>query len=657
MSEPITKARGLYIKLHQHQAFLTDRDKENLTLDIRKFISISIKEISSHEALYTNSVLLHMLKIAVALRSTDNDDLMPIARAFDSLEKYLLLLVEQPWKPEFRRIKTYGGFYRTKIKYVLPDCDTIFELAGYHLFSEGSLMIFNGPIQKIKLLLLAFDCKVSSTLCTMIVEHYHRMKGLGLCLDDAVSNFMQNKNNDYPLVKSVPHSKPNIDFINGHLINFDSQFDQLDITPPAIPKRQPLPNGSNGRKSNVRHESELILFSPPALPERVSAPIIDSSPSNSVLPPNIPPLLSDNMIPEAFVPEVWPDLQQGTSDDHIRESLKIVEQKNIKPYGAVPSYENLSRQDEFKYLNYNAVPQYSKMNATMQGINSVAGLTHPANPRSRQGSSQSSYDEGIDLSRSSGMSSSKYYPSVHGTNPTSQHLKPSFSPSFMDQGYRTGPPSEGAYAQSSNYLFQQPTIYHAPNILTDGYMARQAAGPPPIPSRTLKPSYTAKPVQEDVGDSVNGSDLFSPTALARGQSQSEIIMSQTYKVGPTTPNLALPSSKQSHLRDKMSISKANSLKYSGKGHLVEQHLTGTRSAHSMDLTLLLWRCKSCTAENSASENVCFACSCSRKGPDTSLQPECGKTHKACPKCTYENAPSRTECEMCREKLLDKFTYV
>ncbi|KAH9507719.1 hypothetical protein Btru_053533 [Bulinus truncatus] len=670
--------RILYVKRHHYQASLTDSDKERLETHIRKFITISLKETSSHEALYANGMLLRMLKSAIKLHSIDNDDVMPVAKAFESLEKYFLLLVEQPWKSEFKRIKTYGGFYRTKIKSVLPECDKIFQLAGYIYFKENSVMTFDGPLNEEKLLLLAFDCKISNTLCIMICDLYTKGKCVGMSLDDAVSTFLQTEKinsvfNSKPIMhfemtKSGINSKPTAEYVNGDCyFDLDSNLRKLDLTPPAIPKREPLLNGSNPRKINVQHESEMVfddnILFPPSVPERTSVSLYANSPSQysrSPLPPNIPPLLSENIIPEAFVDEVLPDLKQGTSDEHILESWKVLEQqrnpKHSAGYMGPSSIENLMKPDDFKYNPYNQ-NHLAKLSTTTLGMPSVPGLTHPPVHRTRQGSAHGSIDEGIDC-RSFNMGS-RY--SMPGPSPANQRSNPGFSQSYYDAGYKTGPPSDTVFSQSSNFVIPQHTIYHPPNILTDGfqpgYNMKQAAGPPPIPSRTLKPSYSAKVLPEDVIDSTDRVGLQSPFEMARGQSQSDIILSPTYKAGLAVQTPTLTNAKQLQYRDKMFISKSNSLKYNGDRDSIHQQLAPARAAHSMDMTLLQWVCKSCTSVNSAASTVCNICSHSRHGPDVSQQPECGTTGKACPKCTLNNDLSRTLCEVCGEKLQDRYTYV
>lgn len=55
--------------------------------------------------LFTNITVCESLRLALKQKAAENSDVMPMAKAFLNLEKYFCLLVEQPWKSEFREIK------------------------------------------------------------------------------------------------------------------------------------------------------------------------------------------------------------------------------------------------------------------------------------------------------------------------------------------------------------------------------------------------------------------------------------------------------------------------------------------------------------------------------------------------------------------------
>ena len=50
--------------------------------------------------------MLRVLEGALRHRAASNNpNLVPVIKAFESLERYILLLVDQPWKPEYKKLK------------------------------------------------------------------------------------------------------------------------------------------------------------------------------------------------------------------------------------------------------------------------------------------------------------------------------------------------------------------------------------------------------------------------------------------------------------------------------------------------------------------------------------------------------------------------
>ena len=59
----------------------------------------------SLEHLFANCCILEVFRTSLKERVTDSLDIMPVIKAFESLQHYILLLVDQPWKPEYKRLK------------------------------------------------------------------------------------------------------------------------------------------------------------------------------------------------------------------------------------------------------------------------------------------------------------------------------------------------------------------------------------------------------------------------------------------------------------------------------------------------------------------------------------------------------------------------
>lgn len=62
--------------------------------------------------------MFDILKVTLRQKASESRDLLLIETAFKSLEKYFLLIVQQPWKMEFREIKVCVGLY-SSIKLVI----------------------------------------------------------------------------------------------------------------------------------------------------------------------------------------------------------------------------------------------------------------------------------------------------------------------------------------------------------------------------------------------------------------------------------------------------------------------------------------------------------------------------------------------------------
>ena len=55
--------------------------------------------------------MLRVLEGALRHRAASNNpNLVPVIKAFESLERYILLLVDQPWKPEYKKLKVSTNF-------------------------------------------------------------------------------------------------------------------------------------------------------------------------------------------------------------------------------------------------------------------------------------------------------------------------------------------------------------------------------------------------------------------------------------------------------------------------------------------------------------------------------------------------------------------
>ncbi|CAG5120946.1 unnamed protein product [Candidula unifasciata] len=657
--EAIQQARKLFLKCHIHQTSLKDSDKQQLGRDIQRFISIAIKEATSKD-LFENTLILEMLKAALKQQAQKElPDVMPLARAFQGLEKYFFLLVEQPWKAELKEIKMYGGFYRTRIKSVLPDCESIFEHAGYMVLHDSCTMVHRGQVNKNFLLLLAFDCRVGQVVCETIAEHYNKVKGLSMSMEDAIGNILRDEYSRDKLAPKYAYPQGNGLIMNTSL--------NSHVAPPALPKREPTGNSSNMRY-NVAYESDVVY-------SNSSANVFDKT--GIAFPPKSPCRTSDlylSVLAQSPVTPVNPDrftyldvlgkenlrnLPQGTSDDHMIESLRHLNMKDIPRPQGIDSWKQFSGYGGDSRIG-TASNQLSLANPASF---SVSGSQQSgAAPAQSNFKPAPSIDEGIeqDLSTSKVYPHSAKYTSMGGHQVVPSKHSASHQQVSFDQGYRTVTP-ESIYSPCSAGFLQ--TVYHPPSVAADcpgahsnSLVARHNA-PPPIPSRALKP----KSVKDE--EAVLQSKMYPSVPQYFSQPpgvshlQREVVLSRPPLSAPGYSTLPRCYNVEPVLRrERLMLGKTNSLNPIDPPSVPLPHPSASgRTVRSMDMTSTHWECQSCRTLNVAS-SICFACSASRLGPEV-ISPTTGETKLSCSSCTFANSLDKTHCEMCGSKLPGRFTLV
>lgn len=529
-------------------------------------------------------------------------------------------------------------------------------------------MILEGPIRKNSLLSLAFDCRVSQVECETIAAHHNKLKGLSVSLTDAISNILRDEySRDKPAV-SYGLSRG-----NGYMTSVT--FGSNPAVPPALPKREPIINGSEMRQNDLENN----MYDDCMTEKRFSAGIA-YLPKTSVMSSEMysaalqkPPLTPSSVTPEPIVymdvlaEEILPELPQGTCEDHMRESLKLVDQQ--------ATYKQPVMED-WKWVmdskNRKSIPNSDHVNYTAPNPYPTNGFVFGAIPAQNSVKpSPSSLDEGIDLDMShckSFLNSSKFS-STGGQQVTSSKLAGNYPQPSFDQGYRTVN-SESIYVPTQSLGISQnsqQTIYHPPSIVTDGaapviqsktVVSRQSAVPPPIPSRALKPKPKAEDYQSSRLHMSAPHYMTSQPTVNMVNFQNEVTLSRPHMSAPGYSSSVPPvSGAESVLRrERLAVAKTSSLKTDVPDSPLSQQIAMSRMAKSMDMTLMPWECQFCTTLNKASNTICFTCSHSRLGPDVS-HPVCGETKKPCSSCTYENSPNSTYCDMCGSKLNDKYTFV
>ncbi|GFS04867.1 spermatogenesis-associated protein 2-like protein [Elysia marginata] len=688
--EALQQARLLYKQRYQQQglAFLNDRHTHQLEAKIQRLIEIAIKEVPS-VILFQTPDYLNVFDRALKSHSKATPDLATVAKAYESLEKYFLQLIEQPWKREFKRIKLYGGFYRTRIKSALPEPEFIFQQAGYSLQPDKQVLKLESPVLSENILMLAFDSRLCREQCQIIAEHYEIVKGLSVSLDQAINDILysdRSRGRSEAFVPSACESSG----LQVNLQPLSGEVSKSGILPssgvPNIPKREPI-----NRPSTMKY-----------LPsEEEMGPVVD--------------LLNRKM-------ERQFNHFEGNEDEHIMQPY-------LPQVSTTSKNGHLGPEELDRYYQMQMLGKMDKNHLLVSEITPTSSALHNAPvstppeyyPRSTVAGIKNlsiieSYDEGIEkdfppMSKSSRDTSARY-PSMslksglhQAGTATTKMPSSSLQPSMADQGYNTALGSNGHTTipiQAGNTQVQQQSQQSFGSVIFADGVNTPPVGPPPIPPRALKPDYGAKshvPMLHDVSgySSSNflrqpkaGSTLLPENALTKINSTTEAMDTKFQDSSVPTPSSVLPpmpSPKLSHSglvmrRDRQHNfgGKSSSLKYNAgapNGGTLSSSLLKpsqrSRGARSMDLTGLEWECHRCTAKNLSSDTVCSICSASRLKPtsivcDTTpgsyghsqpldIDPMPGMSKKSCPVCTLENEPNRTHCSLCEAKLDNPYTYV
>lgn len=721
--DPIGKARKNYKEFRDRKSSWSECDQKDSELEssVKNSIYIAIKGAKLTSKLFYFVQILDVLTQALKKPAANNGDVQPVTKAFSNLELYFILLVEQPWKPEFKKLKMYGGFYRTKIKSVLPEPENIFKLAGYDIDKNKTLLVLKRPIHRDTLLTLAFDCRMATSLCLNIEEHYKKLRSLDKSVGDAITDILKDplfstlspKNRVFPLKTGGPvigqppaiPPKRESPHVNG--ISEVTTLPSSALSHQQMQQHPFMPSRSSLSWNNSLHDGLLYNSSSPQYQHMVPAGIPDGR-----IPSAGPPVIVDDNL--SYIgdsnAEILPVLPEGTTEDHMRESLKMMEghrsSKHMDNTSSEPNSQNANTFDDMAWFHPSQL-------TVPPGSNKQSALTFPPgyigmkNHATYTAVDNSLIDEGIASDMSTLSKPSARY--IFNADP--QSLLPNknqailHQPSFVDQGYRTGPevmPHHLALTSRnpSSMESSSRTISHPHEVDSHGISDPSTLGvhmrrpvlthpiqthaitsvAPPVPPRELKPPYSAVPfrgIGEDVidgpdpettattakggvntnlngalrrhgyGHSMVGVAMNGQTSNGHGSGKSEILM------------IPLASDSEPSLRRSRisSTGRSGSLKTGGSPSLLAQEMSQARAARSMDFTDAPWHCRSCTALNAASTNVCIICSHSRLGQDESSLSS-GESRNSCPQCTFANTADKTHCEMCETKLPgNKFAFL
>ncbi|XP_046356525.1 uncharacterized protein LOC124135299 [Haliotis rufescens] len=175
------QARVLYIKSFNNETALGSQTMGQVSKSVKKLVRDSLSRIERKCRFEYQEFW------AVIEKTAERGKLIPdkAAEAFKNLEKYFILLYKMPWKREFRKLKTYCGFFQSKIRSHLEDPESIICLVGFQPDTANTLVLKGEPDLQL-IIAVAFECVVATVECEMLSEFHRKMKEGGANVSDVV---------------------------------------------------------------------------------------------------------------------------------------------------------------------------------------------------------------------------------------------------------------------------------------------------------------------------------------------------------------------------------------------------------------------------------------------------------------------------------------
>lgn len=86
---------------------------------------------------------------------------------FNAIQMYAGNLLAQPWRKEYKTLKTYSGFYKHQVEANLIGAEKLFEAMGYRYYGEG-LLVLEDPICPDRVTAVSRDCLIAFVECQIL---------------------------------------------------------------------------------------------------------------------------------------------------------------------------------------------------------------------------------------------------------------------------------------------------------------------------------------------------------------------------------------------------------------------------------------------------------------------------------------------------------
>ncbi|OWF45092.1 uncharacterized protein LOC110457449 [Mizuhopecten yessoensis] len=555
--------------------------------------------------------------------------------AFQNLELYLILILNSPWKPEYKTVRKYSGFFQSKIEAHLQNAATVFKLVGYSETKDGVLTLIR-RINKDVILAVAFECLVAAEEC-FIINGAHESGDPRVSYAHVVRVRVSHSGNAEQLAELVRKDLP---YNSDHMVkDRRGELDMFTDTPAA----------SNSKHHNLDK----------TLHGGVNIPYADDDAADR------------------------PDLREATFEEHCMASLRLL-QEDVAIPKAKPIQLPKGGSEEWSFVR--------------DGLQNKFGEDYYKGQRGDVLQGDEMVDRDVDekVMRPVMQPPRPHGPSYRDSGYQGSYAQPIYYPPTADTGYESQLASKVATSSTSYAKVPTSDVTHLPpgphtqqRIVSRGNEAtylHPVSGEDadilglrhvtPVPA-TQEPIYPEYP-----SEIVHGNRTY-PQPLTREASHIPSSGRQTFPTSPLrTPeneanrrqlckSLSLRSPTDMPSRQSGPRPLPNPPSAVIKDFVTEQNYNtaapyrNSRSAPvacrdtsdvlqprfqrqlSSDRTVV-WECRYCTLENSNAALVCSSCGKSKTRTNNSEQ---DFTTRKCLICTFDNLPDASKCNVCESDQL------
>ncbi|CAG0918955.1 unnamed protein product [Notodromas monacha] len=167
-------------------------------------------------------------------------------QAWEHLALYAANFLMSPWRPEFKTLRLYTGFFRHFVEPALPESYRVFALMGYSMvLGENNLVLrINGPLDLGTILSVYVDCLIASCECQVMAAVLEKLQDSPATLQHVIQareKFAANVDQTAAAIRQE--------------LRMESQLRCEDCLVP----RHPLPPRRRNRRDNHQQQQQPLL--------------------------------------------------------------------------------------------------------------------------------------------------------------------------------------------------------------------------------------------------------------------------------------------------------------------------------------------------------------------------------------------------------------